>query len=112
MADIAVVRSSLTGAKPTMGAASEAGDKCLNSKRVILRVVNGSGTSRTITVTALRALCGVPSVHNSVSIIPAGESRDIGPFDRWIFNDEDDKIAVTYSTHADVTIGALEVVDL
>ena len=112
MADIAVVRTSLTGAKPTMGAASEAGDKCLNSRRVILHVVNGSAQSRTITVAAVQARCGEPSLHNSVTVIPAGESRDIGPFDRWVYNDADSKISVTYSAHADITVGALEVVDL
>ena len=112
MADIAVVRTALTGAKPTMGAASSGGDKCLNTRRVLLYVVNGSGTEKTVTVTAQRALCGLPSVHNSVTAIPAGEARHIGPFDRWKFNDADGKLAITYNAHADVTIGALEVVDL
>ena len=112
MADITVVRTSLTGAKPTMASASENGDLCLNTKRILLHVVNGSGASKTVTVTAQRALCGDPSVHNSVTVIPAGEARDIGPFDRWKFNDSAGKIAITYSAHADVTIGALEVVDL
>lgn len=112
MADVTVIRTTLAGVKPTMAAAAEAGDKCLNTKRVILHVVNGSGTERTITVTAQRALCGSPSLHNSVTVIPAGEARDIGPFDRWIFNDSDGKISITYSSHTDVTRGALEVVDL
>jgi len=112
MAALTVTRVLTTGVSAVMASASSGGDTALNTKMIILKVINGGGTGRTVTVTAQRALCGEPSLHDSVTEVGAGETKYIGPFDRYTFNDADDKIAISYDNHADLTIGGLEVVSV
>ncbi len=112
MAAITVTRTTRAGVEIVTGAASAAGDTCLNKKRVILKITHGGAGSRKVTIEAQRAVCGEKELHDIEIEMGAGETKYAGPFDRYVYNNADNQIELEYDDHSDLTIGALEVVNL
>ena len=49
------------------------------------------------------------SRSNVAVAVPAGEERLIGPFPKAAFNDANNKVQLTYSSHTGLTIAVLQV---
>jgi hypothetical protein len=71
-----------------------------------LHVANGSGGSITVTFAAQNS-CSLDQLHDIAVAVPAGEERMIGPFEKYIYNDNNDEVNMTYSAFADLTVGAI-----
>jgi len=109
MAALTPAQPSLTGTVSTPAAAASGGDTFVNDGRTYLRVTNGHATDpRTVTVDA-PGTCnfGVSAHagHDSVTVVAALTTRDIGPFP---VNQFSESCAVTYSNSAaDLTVAAI-----
>lgn len=112
MADLTVVRTLETGVEATLAAASAGGDLCANTRRTLLKIVNGGGASITVTVSAQQVSCGEIAAHHKTIVVAAGKTIYAGPFDRAIYNNADGKLVITYSGVTSLTIGGLEVLSL
>lgn len=78
MAELSVQRPGLTGLQPAYSAvAASGGDTFSNDGRVLIHIKNGSGSTRTVTVTSNN--CNFGSQHNLSITIPAVEDKLIGP---------------------------------
>lgn len=107
MATINPQTTSLTGLEIVFVAAAAGGDVVPNDGKTILRVKNGGGSDQTVTVTAT-GKCNQGSLHNSVTVVTAGEERDIGPFPKHQFDNGSGQFAVTYSGVTSVTVAAIK----
>jgi hypothetical protein len=106
MADIPVQRPTLTGLNVAFVAAA-AGDTFQNDGNVKLRVKNAAGVARVVTVVSGKP-CSfgvIHAAHDSVTSVPAGGEREIGPFPRDRFNSNP---SVTYDLTASVTVAVVE----
>jgi len=109
MATLAVETPDLDGLDATYNAAAGGGDEFANDGRVILHVKNGGGGSVDVTVTSQRT-DGDPigtTSDDSVTSVPNGEDRFIGPFLPAAFNDADGLVQVGYSGVTSVTVAVL-----
>ena len=109
MATLTIKQAALTGTDPAYEAANAGGDEFTVGAKTYLHVKNGGGGSITVTVDS-KVNCDQGSDHNSVTSVPAGGERIIGPFEdvqRW--GDASSKrAAITYSGVTSVTIAALK----
>jgi hypothetical protein len=108
MAVLSIQRTSLTGLNPAFAAASGGGDSMPNTGNEVLEVKCG-GTGCTITFTAQKP-CNHGVLHNAVIVVPANETREIGPFidtNRW--NDASGRLQWTYNQVTTVTVAAKSV---
>lgn len=90
----------------TYAAASGGGDTFKNTGAVALHVKNGGVGSITVTVSA-PSPCSfgvVNVVHASVTVIPAGEDRLIGPFPTDQHNNMSGVATATYTGVTTVTV--------
>lgn len=110
MAVLAVQAISRAGLNPALAAASAGGDSFPNTGRVFLRVKNAHATlARTVTVASQLSAGATPqgSVKTDLVVsVPALQERWIGPLDPAGFNDSSNRVVATYSTEADLTVGA------
>ena len=106
MADLTVQAISLLGIVPSFAAAAELGDAFLNSGREYLHVKNGGGASIDVTVDSVAA-CNQGFDHNVIVAVAAAAEKLIGPCPKARFNDVAEKVQVTYSAHANVTVAAV-----
>ncbi len=110
MAILAVQQISRTGLNPALAAASAGGDAFPNTGRAFLRVKNAHATlARTVTVASQLPPGAIPpgAVKTDLAVaVPALGERWIGHFDPASFNDANGRVAVTYDTEADLTVGA------
>lgn len=104
--DLTIQKSTTNGLETTFAPASVAGDSFTNDGKTILRVKNGDVADKTITIDSPIA-CNHGFTHDVAVVVTAGEERDIGPFLRNRFNDENGKVNVTYSAVTSVTIAAI-----
>jgi len=107
MADLTIQRRTLTGLEATFAAAATGGDSFTNTGVETFRVKNGHSADITVTVAAQKA-CSHGSLHNSVTVITAGEERDIGPFPVDRFNDLNGKCQATYSLITALTVAVIQ----
>ena len=110
MAVLAVQQISRAGLNPALAAAAAAGDAFPNTGRVFLRVKNAHATvARTVTAVSQLPAGAIPqgAVKTDLAVaVPAQGERWIGPFDPASFNDANGRVVVTYSSEADLTVGA------
>lgn len=107
MADLAVQKTTLAGLNPVLAPADVAGDMFTNTGRETLRVVTGA-TPVVVTVVAQNP-CNHGVLHPQVVNVPANDDREIGPFrDEVRWNDENDKVHVTYDQVVNVTVGVFD----
>lgn len=107
MATLAVTTIAASGtAQPTPVAAAGGGDQLAWGNTTRLVVINGSGSSVTVTVAAQIA-CDQGSLHNIVNAVPAGATEIMGPFlERY--KDANGYVQVAYSSATDVTVYAFQ----
>jgi hypothetical protein len=109
MSTLNVQKVVLTGLTPSYGAAAAGGDEFVNSGRTFIHVKNANATlARTVTVDS-QTPCSQGYDHDAVVEVPASSEKMIGPFPKDRFNDAAEKVQISYSTEADLTIAAIEV---
>lgn len=114
MAAITVITPTLSGVAPSPASASGGGDTVANPRGdVLIRVINGGGSSINATVTppasSVRPADGsFPQMTLSplVVAVPAGASRIIGPFPP-MYNNSAGNLDLTYSSATSVTVEAM-----
>lgn len=114
MAAITVLTPTLSGVAPSPAAASAGGDTVANPRGdVLLRVINGGGSSINVTVAAgaspTRPSDGTyPAMTLAAQVVavPNGASRIIGPFPP-AYNDSGGNLALSYSAVTSVTVEAM-----
>jgi hypothetical protein len=109
MAQISVQSSKLTGVAHTYVAADSLGDSFINNGATILEVKNADTVDVTVTVDS-QQLCSFGHDHNINVVVPAGETRIIGTFNRIRFNDSDNRVNVSYSSVTSLTVAAVSTV--
>lgn len=110
MAILTVQKIVLTGSglTPTVQAAAAGGDSAPNDGRTYIEVRNAHATlSRTVTFNSLK-LCDQGSDHDVVATVPALTTKRLGPFRTDEFNDGNGRVGWTYSSEADLTVGAFQ----
>ncbi len=112
MAVLTVHQTTIGGAeKPTLVAASAAGDRFRNDGKTIVHVNNGGGAGITVTITGQRTLPGGISSNKDV-VVPAGQEFLFGPFPAGIYNtDGAQEVVLAYSDVTSVTVGAISASD-
>ena len=109
MATLGTQVIALAGLNPTYGAAAGGGDKCEVGDRQFLHVKNGSGSSVTVTLTAVAAVRG-QAVANVTVAVPAAGERMIGPLNADLLQNASDGLcAIGYSSATSVTVAALRI---
>ena len=106
MATISAIVPTIAGVTAAPAAVNSS-DKFLNDGSTILRVINGSGSSITVTIDA-QSLGGV-SFSDPTVTVAAGATKYIGPFRADIFNDSSGYVNVSYSATTTVTAEAIQV---
>jgi hypothetical protein len=94
-------------------AASAGGDEVANDGRVILRFKNASGSPITVTVTAQK-LAGVSWItYNSKTISVAATTGDVirSGFPKAIYDNVNQRLAITYSAVTSLTVWAMSAAD-
>ncbi|MEE8599163.1 MAG: hypothetical protein V3S69_06600 [Dehalococcoidales bacterium] len=106
MAALTIQTSLLGGVvKAALVAATAGGDTFVNEGKTIFEVVNGGGSSITVTVTGQRLLHFDTSATKTVTV-GAGDTTLIGPFPVGNFNVEaTEAVSITYSGVTTVTVG-------
>jgi hypothetical protein len=101
------------GLNPAYAAAAAGGDSVAvaSDQRTFLHVKNGSGSNRTVTVTAQQTSRVVPGMGaltrgNIAVVVPANSERFIGPIQE-AFRDGSGVAQITYDGVTTVTIAAL-----
>lgn len=91
-------------------AADAGGDEWVNTGKEFLLVVNDHATiSRTVTLDIVRTVDG-QSVTDRTVVIPALESKLIGPFPTSDYNAAGNA-KISYDDSADVTVGVFKIAD-
>ena len=110
MAVLTVQAIARTGLDPALGAAAAGGDAFPNTGREFLVVKNAHATlSHTVTVASQLPAGAVPQGAAKTDLavqVPALKERWIGPLDPASFNDANGRAVVTYSSEADLSLGA------
>lgn len=108
MATLAVNDLSTTGKSlnTILTAAAVGGDKYPNSGVETVVVKNGSGSSITVTATAVNT-CSHGSLHNAQFTVAAGDTFVLPALDMSRFNDATGLTSLTYSAVATVTVGVI-----
>ena len=110
MAVLTVQQISRAGLDPVLDPAAAGGDAFPNTGRVFLRVANANlAASRTVTIASQLPAGALPQGAAKTDLVvqvPADEERWIGPFDPAAFNDTNARVVVTYSSEADLSVGA------
>jgi hypothetical protein len=110
MAVLAVQAIARTGLAPALQAAAAGGDAFPNAGREFLVVKNGHATAaRTVTVASQLPAGAIPQGAAKTDLavqVPALGERWIGPLDPASFNDANGRAVATYSSEADLTVGA------
>lgn len=109
MAAISVQDVDLVGIDPTFTAAEETGDTIQNAnERVVIRIKNGAGAARTVTINAQNP-CSHGFEHDVAVVTADGDDITVGPFDKERFNTASGLLSLTYDDHTSVTIAALNI---
>ena len=87
-------------------AASAGGDSFANNGLEVLAVVNAGGSSVTVTLPYVATADGQTITSRTV-VVGAGKTALIGPFPQALYNDANNRVAVTYSGVTSVSVAAL-----
>lgn len=108
--------AAVTGGLKALVSAAGGGDQFANPSdaRTYLEVLNGSGGSITVTITAQNTTFAVPgkgnlTAANGGGAVAAGAARVFGPFPAEIYNDSSGNVQVTYSGVTSLTVQAIKV---
>lgn len=105
MATITAQAITAAGLVPSTTAACASGGDCFSGNEIeFVYVKNGSGSARTLTVTAQKA-CSYGSVHSITYSVGASTSVMLGKFPIKWFNTSSDMVYITASIASDMTIG-------
>ena len=107
MATLVAVDISRAGVVADGVAAAGGGDAFANIGAEILLVKNGSVSSINVTLVTQATVDG-NAVADPVVAVGAGVTKAIGPFPRYIFNDANGLVQVTYSGVTTVTVKVLK----
>lgn len=108
MADLASQDIDLDGLAAVYAAAAAGGDTFNPDEDTFLHVKNGSAGALTVTVVTPGSAAGGLTIADSVTSVPAGGERFIGPFPRGHFGRASDgKADVTYSGVTSLTLAVL-----
>lgn len=102
MALIPEAVASPTGGTPA-GRTAANGDTVQPTSNTVLVVNNASGVSVTVTVVAVKP-CSQGVLHDSVTAVPAGATRVIGPIDGRYASNISGLAVVNYSATASVSV--------
>lgn len=110
MATLTVQQISRAGLTPAFAAAAAGGDAFANSGKTYLHVKNANvGAARTVTLASQLPAGAIPqgaAKGDLAVVVAASGEKLIGPLDPAAFNDANGRVVVTYSTEADLTVGA------
>jgi len=97
------------GALITFSAAAGGGDDFVNPKsgKGYLRCKNADASATTVTVNSQKN-CDQGFDHDIALVVPAGETREIGPLSPDRFDDTTRKVLLTYSSVTSLTIAVVE----
>lgn len=107
MATMTPQKITQTGLAVTLQAAAAGGDKFPAAGNRAVRVTNGGASPTVVTINSIRP-CDQGFDHDITVNVPAGATRDIGPFDYGRFADSSGLVSITYSTITSVTVGTIE----
>lgn len=105
MAVLSVQEIVSTRLTPSFAAAAAGGDEVPNDGRTYLEVVNGGGSSITVTITTAGTIAGRAIADDAVTVA-AGARAKIGPWPTGLYNAADGNVDVAYSAVTSVTVGA------
>jgi len=108
MATLTVQETTIAGITPTWASAAETGDEFLNTGDCYCEVKNGSGAEITVTVATPGKIEGFEIENSTVAVAATTGVKRFGPFDPSICNNSSGRVAVTYSAHTTVTVGAFK----
>lgn len=108
MATLAVVQSIRDGVNVALTAAAGGGDEFANTGREALMVSNGSGAPITVTIETPQEVDELDVADRDV-VVPAGETRLIGPFPKGTYNDADGMVQITYSSVTTVLVRPIRI---
>lgn len=108
MATLTVQETSLTGITPTWASAAEAGDEFLNTGDTYVEFKNTSAGEITVTIQTPAKIEGIDIAEITVAVAATTGVKRIGSFDPAIFNASTGRVVMTYSAHADLTVGAFK----
>jgi hypothetical protein len=103
MAELTVKSITQSGVQPVPVAAADLGDTFDNDGATFFHALNGSAGSITVTFTAQNG-CSQGFDHDIAVAVPAGEERMIGPFEKYLYDNADEEVEVTYEAHEDLTV--------
>lgn len=104
--DGALDKVEFAGTVPAPVAASGGGDTFVNDGYTWFRVINGGGGAINVTFTKP----GIESDGSSLDPcieLTAGQTKEIGPFKKDMFDDANGSVAVSYSGVTSVTVEAV-----
>jgi hypothetical protein len=107
MAVLTVQDAAVTGLAETLVAAGAGGDSFDNNGLCLLEVVNGGGAPITVTIDdpGSASPVGAMQFNPDVSVsVTNGQTRIIGPFPPFRFNDANGRVAISYSAVTSVTV--------
>lgn len=106
MATLTVGQISRSGVEQALAAAAVGGDEFANDGKTFFVVKNANvSTARTVNLDIQKTVDGQDPASRTVSVT-ANKTFIIGPFPTGIYNDADGMVQVTYSSNADLTVGA------
>ena len=108
MATLTVQPITISGLSTAYAAADVAGDDFANTGNEFVDVVNGGGAPITVTPVVTSTISTGETITPETVSIPAGENRQIGPFDRTIYNDAAGNMHIDYSDITSVTTAVLQ----
>ncbi|MDY6796959.1 MAG: hypothetical protein SWK76_17005 [Actinomycetota bacterium] len=105
MATLDIQQIDLGGLEPSYVAAAELGDDFVNDGEVFFHAKKSTAGDVTLTFDSVLA-CNQGFDHDLEVTLPGEGEILVGPFGKR-FNDENNKVGVTYSAHGDVTVAAI-----
>lgn len=105
---LSVQEPTIAGLNATFSAANADGHSIPGTGDIIVEVVNGSGSSITVTIPTPATIGGL-AVADGGGSIPAGERRHYGPFRADLCNQSDGTVHIDFSAVTSVTCAAIRV---
>lgn len=107
MADLTVVTPARSANLFALESAAGGGDAFLNSAKRFLVIDNADGSPMTLTLVTQNTVDG-EAVDDKTIVVAAGTRQLLGPFPPAIYNDNDDKVQLTYSAVTSLTVGVID----
>ncbi len=111
MATLTVTAIDRTGIQVSLAAADVGGDEFANTGREFLVIDNASGVPVTVTAVTQKTIDGEAVADKSISV-DAGQREYFGPFPTGTYNDGNDRVQITYSAVASVTVNPYQLTNV